>query len=133
HYYPRGSLPGLFRQMARYGRGRVRLCRKHPDTFSLGSFVPGAFLLGLVLGPVLALHFWWLALVYLGCVSLYALALSVACLGIAVKSTDHEMLPWLPVVFPTIHLGAGWGIVRELVAPLVGDSGPRSLSPDQPQ
>src|SRR5262245_38954230 len=31
-YVPRASLRGLFRQMARYGRGRVRLARKHPET-----------------------------------------------------------------------------------------------------
>src|SRR5262249_36769813 len=47
-YYPRASLPGLFRQMVRYGRGRVRLLRKHPDTFSLPGFVPAAFLAGVV-------------------------------------------------------------------------------------
>ena len=34
HYYPRASLRGLFFQMMRYGRGRVRLLRnpKHPQT-----------------------------------------------------------------------------------------------------
>src|SRR5262249_2194741 len=34
HYYPRSCLTGLFRQMMRYGAGRVRLLRKHPETFS---------------------------------------------------------------------------------------------------
>ena len=28
HYHPRSTLSGLFRQMARYGRGRVRLARR---------------------------------------------------------------------------------------------------------
>ena len=51
HYYPRASLVGLFRQMVRYGRGRIRLLRKHPETFSLPGFVPAAFLAGVVLGP----------------------------------------------------------------------------------
>jgi succinoglycan biosynthesis protein ExoA len=133
HYHPRGNLLGLFRQMARYGRGRVRLCRKHPSTFSPGSFIPGALLLGLVFGPVLALHFWWLTLAYFGCVTLYALAVSVACLDIAVKTTDQAMLPWLPIVFPAIHLGAGWGIVQELVAPQPSRPVSRPVTPEQPR
>ncbi len=32
YYYPRTSLPGLFRQMSRYGTGRFRLALKHPKT-----------------------------------------------------------------------------------------------------
>ena len=46
-YFPRSSLRGLFHQMARYGRGRVRLLRKHPETFSPGGFIPAAWLAGL--------------------------------------------------------------------------------------
>ena len=42
---------GLFHQLARYGRGRVRLIRKHPETFSAGGFIPAAWLAGLVDGP----------------------------------------------------------------------------------
>jgi succinoglycan biosynthesis protein ExoA len=116
HYHPRASLGGLFGQLARYGRGRVRLLRKHPDTFSMACFVPGAFLLGLLLGPLLGLLSSWLLLVYAGVVSLYALTVTVACLGCAVGPRDRALLPWLPLVFVTIHLGAGWGIVTELIA-----------------
>jgi GT2 family glycosyltransferase len=114
HYYPRASLGGLLGQLARYGRGRVRLVRKHPETFSVPCFVPGAFLLGLLVGPLLGLLLSWLLLVYAGVVSLYALAVTVACLGCAARSRDREMLPWLPLVFVTIHLAAGWGILTEL-------------------
>jgi succinoglycan biosynthesis protein ExoA len=116
HYHPRATLGGLFGQLARYGRGRVRLLRKHPDTFSIACFVPGAFLLGLVVGPLLALLSTWLLLAYAGVVSLYALAVAVACLGCAAGTRDRALLPWLPLVFVTIHLGAGWGIVTELLA-----------------
>src|SRR5579875_3776875 len=34
YYEPRSSLRALLRQMVRYGRGRVRLMTKHPDTVS---------------------------------------------------------------------------------------------------
>src|SRR5207244_1512553 len=43
-YVPRGSLRGLFQQMVRYGRGRYRLLRKHPDTFSIACLLPAIFL-----------------------------------------------------------------------------------------
>ena len=71
HYHPRSSLSGLFRQMMRYGRGRVRLLRKHPDTFSLPGFVPAAFLAGVVAGPLLACWSSLLALLYLGVLGVY--------------------------------------------------------------
>jgi hypothetical protein len=116
HYHPRASLGGLFGQLARYGRGRVRLLRKHPDTFSIACFVPGAFLLGLLLGPLLGLLSSWLLLAYAGVVGLYAVAVVVATLGCAAGRRDRALLPWLPLVFVTIHLGAGWGIVTELIA-----------------
>ncbi|GHT31184.1 hypothetical protein FACS1894214_2260 [Planctomycetales bacterium] len=42
-YVPRNSLSGLFYQMFRYGKGRVKLFRKHPETFSLKTFGLGGF------------------------------------------------------------------------------------------
>lgn len=113
HYHPRDTLTGLFRQMARYGRGRARLLCKHPETFSLASFIPGVFLLGLLVGPVLSLLSGWLAAVYVGCLGIYLLGVLVGSAMIAVRTTDRAMLPWVPLVFPTIHLGAGWGSVSE--------------------
>src|SRR5262249_37322445 len=47
-YVPRGSVRGLFRQMVRYGRGRVRLARKHSDTVSPRGFMPALFVFGLI-------------------------------------------------------------------------------------
>jgi succinoglycan biosynthesis protein ExoA len=115
-YQPRGTLAGLFRQMARYGRGRVRLLRKHRETFSLGCFVPAAFVLGLIVGPAAAWLSPWLAAAYAGCVSVYLLAVVLTSLCLAVKARDLRLLPWLPAVFFAIHLGAGAGILLEGVA-----------------
>jgi succinoglycan biosynthesis protein ExoA len=113
HYHPRGTLAGLFRQMARYGRGRVRLLRKHRETFSPGCFVPAAFVLGLIGGPAAALLSPWLAATYAGCVGVYLLAVVLASLCLAVKARDLRLLPWLPAVFLAIHAGAGAGILLE--------------------
>jgi succinoglycan biosynthesis protein ExoA len=114
HYHPRATLWGLFRQMARYGRGRVRLARKHPRTRSLKSLLPGLFLLGLLSGP-LVWGWFPLRLAYLGAVALYVAVVLVFTLALSVEHNRRRWLLSLPVVFPTIHLGAGFGILRELL------------------
>jgi polysaccharide deacetylase family protein (PEP-CTERM system associated) len=115
-YHPRATLAGLFRQMQRYGRGRVRLLRKHPETFSAACFIPAAFLVGLAVGPALAGCSPWLAAAYLGAVGLYALAVLLTSATLALRAGDVRLLPWLPLVFAAIHGGAGAGILQEAAA-----------------
>jgi polysaccharide deacetylase family protein (PEP-CTERM system associated) len=112
-YHPRDSLPRLFRQMTRYGRGRVRLLRKHPDTFSLPGFVPGAFVAGLLLGPALACLFGALWYAYAGAVALYAAIVLGTSLSLAIREREPSFAGWLPLVFATVHVGAGWGLLLE--------------------
>jgi succinoglycan biosynthesis protein ExoA len=115
-YHPRDSLGRLFRQMMRYGRGRVRLLRKHPDTFSLPGFLPAAFLAGLLLGPLLGLLLPLLWLPYGGALAVYAFLVTAASASIAWRKRAPGLLPLLPAVFPTIHLGAGAGLLWEALA-----------------
>jgi succinoglycan biosynthesis protein ExoA len=116
HYHPRSSISGLFRQMIRYGRGRVRLLRKHPETFSIACFLPALFLLGLVAGPLIAWHSPWLAATYASAVVVYAAVVVAISIGLSMQARDLRLLPWLPLVFGAIHLGAGFGVLREFVA-----------------
>ena len=114
-YFPRSSLRGLFHQMARYGRGRVRLLRKHPDTFSPGGFIPAAWLAGLLAGPIagLAWHpLWW---IYGGVIAVYLATVVATSATIAVQHRKPQFLGWLPMVFLTVHAGSGWGIIGELL------------------
>ncbi len=113
HYHPRGSLGALFYQLARYGRGRVRLYRKHSETFTLKSMAPGFFLIGLLLGGLMACLHPFLLTAYLLLVGCYFLTLFLFSVRIAWQSGGWLLLPWLPLVFLAIHLGAGWGIVQE--------------------
>jgi succinoglycan biosynthesis protein ExoA len=123
-YHPRASLGGLFRQMVRYGRGRVRLLRKHSETFSLKSLLPGLFLAGLLLGPLLACLWSALWLVYGGIVGVYALTVLLFSVGLSVREGRLDLLPWMPPAFLAIHLGAGVGILREaLTGPERPDGG----------
>jgi hypothetical protein len=115
-YYPRATLAGLFRQMVRYGRGRVRLLRKHPDTFSLPGFAPAAFLGGVVGGSLLA---WWLqplTWAYLGALGSYALVVLLFSLAIGLRRRAPALMPLLPLVFAAIHFGAGTGLWLETIA-----------------
>lgn len=127
HYYPRASLRGLFRQMVRYGRGRVRLLRKHPDTFSVPCLVPAAFLVGLVVGAVAALFSPWLAAAYGAVLAVYVLAVLTGSVAAAAQARNVRILPWLPLVFTTIHLGAGAGFLREWLAGWRRVSWPQSV------
>lgn len=123
HYVPRGTLSGLAFQMNRYARGRVRLCRKHPETFSLKSFGPGFFVTGVLLGPLFGLiHVGFLAF-YLAVLLLYLACLVAESLRLSLKNRRISMLPLLPVVFMTIHFGFGFGLLREF---LFGRRIPRS-------
>ncbi len=114
-YHPRGSLAGLFRQMSRYGRGRVRLLRKHPDTFTVPGFVPGVFVAGLVTGPLLSLCSSVLCLLWLGGLAVYLLTVLLFSVAVALKKRELALLPLLPAVYATIHLGAGTGQWLELL------------------
>ena len=114
-YFPRSSLRGLFHQLARYGRGRVRLVRKHPETFSPGGFIPAVWLAGLALGPVACLAWpplWW---IYTGAIALYTAVVLAASTSLALRHREPRFLAWLPLVFATVHAGSGWGILSELL------------------
>lgn len=115
-YHPRDSLGGVFHQMARYGRGRVRMWRKHSETFSLMSFAPAAFFVGAVAGPLICLgmpvlwHGYWLA------IGIYFMAILAASIQAALQENNLTLLPWLPFVFLAVHLGSAWGLIAELVS-----------------
>jgi glycosyltransferase involved in cell wall biosynthesis len=121
-YHPRDCLSGLFRQMMRYGRGRVRLFRKHPDTFSLASFVPGLFVLGLVVGAALGLISTWAAAGCAAVLAIYLAVLALAGMTLAIRHRNARLLYLVPVVLTSIHLGAGTGIVWECLAAVLGTS-----------
>jgi succinoglycan biosynthesis protein ExoA len=121
-YHPRARFSGLFRQMVRYGRGRLRLLRKHPSTFSFSSLVPGAFLAGLLCGPAAAFVLPMLWPIYAGTLALYVLLVAMTSVALVWRKGELDLLPLLPLVFGAVHLGAGAGLLLEL---LTGRAAPR--------
>lgn len=115
HYHPRANLLGLFRQMVRYGRGRIRLLRKHPETFSLSCFLPAAFVAGVASGPLLACWSSLLLVFNFAVLGSYGIALLLFSLALCVRERDVRLLPLFPLAFLTIHAGAGAGVWCELL------------------
>jgi succinoglycan biosynthesis protein ExoA len=114
-YFPRATLKGVFSQLARYGRGRVRLLRKHPGTFSPAVFVPALFLAGVVLGPLAGIVFPTLFIAYFTVIAVYALAVFGFSATAAMRERSLSLLPWLVAVYPMIHFGAGVGVWWEVM------------------
>jgi succinoglycan biosynthesis protein ExoA len=117
HYAPRSSLRGLYRQLVRYGRGRVRLFRKHPETFSSGMVPPTLFVAGLVAGLPLSLASDVLASVYAGGLLVYAAGVLGVSAWSAARTRRPALFFWLPPVFFTIHFAAGAGMLAEWIRP----------------
>jgi succinoglycan biosynthesis protein ExoA len=115
-YHPRTSLGGLFSQIVRYGRGRMRLLRKHPETFSLGSLLPALFFLGVLLGWTGGFIWSWLWIAYLGVLGLYSGTLFMESTMIAFTQNKFRLWPLLPLVLATVHLASATGVIGELMA-----------------
>lgn len=116
-YYPRESIRGLFKQMMRYGKGRARFIKKHPEAFSMETMIPPVFVLGLSGVVALGILSSWsfglkgaakiTALPYL----LYSAVVLVESFRISIKS-DIKYALYLPAIFFTIHTGLGLGFLR---------------------
>jgi succinoglycan biosynthesis protein ExoA len=119
HYQPRDSLRGLAWQMQRYGRGRARLLMKHPKTLTLPSLVPALFLLGLGASFALGLVIPLFAATFCLTILLYSAALAAFGIGLAIRGRAAELTALFPAVFIAIHVGAGWGVLVELMPALL--------------
>jgi len=116
-YYAARSTPRrLWRQMKRYGRGRVRLARKHAAARSAAQCLPALWLawLPLALATAVLARGAWRA------VSLASLAAYAAVVGgyaiAAGRRHGWRHLLAAPVVFFLIHAGLGAGTWLELVS-----------------
>lgn len=126
-YSPRSSLRSLFHQYFQYGYWKVRVISKHRLPASVRHLVPGAFVLGLLLLPVVGLWWppagWgWLALVAAYGVSSLAAALSVA------RHSGFELVWLMPLVFACYHVGYGAGFIAGIGGMLWPGRSPLKLS-----
>lgn len=122
-YYGRSSFGALCRQYFFYGRGKVRVMRRHPGQVRLRHFIPAIFVLCLLVSGALALISPWFALLFAVIVVCYVLASLLAAINIA-REKRLRYLPLLPAAFACLHLsyGAGflWGVVRYPLQGMLG-------------
>jgi len=118
-YYPRTHLAGLFRQMARYGKGRRRFTRKHPRARTVNQLIPAAFVIGLfALLAALGLYLFsgaktpLLLAVIPYC--LYLLLVAAESIRVAVRNGIRYAIPVPAIVF-IIHFALGYGFLKEAV------------------
>jgi succinoglycan biosynthesis protein ExoA len=116
-YQPRGTLRGLTYQMARYGRGRARLGRKHPATMTAPSLVPPLWLLWLVVGSIASILWPPLALVLFATIAAYLLIVLAESIRVWQAQTSVSLVR-LPFIFTAIHASFGWGYLNETAAGL---------------
>lgn len=106
-YFVRGSLPKLARQYFRYGFWKVRTLLAHPLSVRWRQLVAPAFVLSILVTPLLVHWFGALGALHLG---LYAVAnLAASVLTAANSSWRH--LGVLPLVFLLIHTAWGSGFL----------------------
>jgi succinoglycan biosynthesis protein ExoA len=119
YYYPRKSLWGLFRQLARYGTGRFRLARKHPGTLSIGSLIPFLFTVGMPILLILAAVFQPIRYPFAVLAGAYLVAVLLWSLVLAIRH-NFRYIMILPFIYLAIHTGLGYGFARELLKTIFG-------------
>ncbi len=118
YYQPRNSFRGLFRQMMRYGIGRVRLARKHPESASMSQWVPAvlvaAFAIAIVSGAAAIAWGNWMMAVPAFPAGLFLLTTIAASVHLGWRhGASHALLG--PIAYGCIYLGLGVGMWAELI------------------
>jgi glycosyltransferase involved in cell wall biosynthesis len=132
-YYPRGTLKDLFNQMKRYGRGRFKFIRKHPEVINLDMLILPSFVFGLFLLPCfimgakvfslqsLSIFIRFSSVTLLTLYSLYFLLIQGESIRIA-TTKGFCYFRYLPFIFFVIHFGLGWGFIEGIFDSLIRGS-----------
>lgn len=115
HYSPRQTLRGLFQQLMRYGRGRVRLMRKHPGAATASQFVPAALVGWMVAGALLGTFEFYFRAAYAITMWLYFALIAAYSLQLGIRYGWRHLFT-APFVFFAVHLGLGCGFWAEALA-----------------
>ena len=106
-YTPRGSVSELARQYFASGQWRRRVAEKDASSIRWRQIVPPLTVLGMAGGTLLGLggrRIGWLA------PGTYASAVGLASARVG-RELDAEARRFLPIVFATMHLCWGWGVL----------------------
>jgi glycosyltransferase involved in cell wall biosynthesis len=110
-YRPRSSLRALLRQYWNYGRGRVRVLRKHPEFLRARHLIPSAFLVALAGATIVAIVVPRGAIALAGLAGAYGGALAVA--AWTARPAPRAELALVPPAVACLHAGYGAGMLFE--------------------
>src|SRR5437763_17514 len=82
---------GLWKQMMRYGRGRYRFIRRHPDAISIAQLLPSALVLWLAFGTIGSFWVPMLRIALLVTVSLYGAAVVASSAWLAFSQSWRDL------------------------------------------
>ncbi len=118
-YSPRTSLGGLWKQLVRYGRGRFRFARRHPEALTLAQLVPAAFVAWVIAGGVASFASPLAAKIYTGSLAVYAAIVLLSSMALGLRHGLRHLFA-APFVYLTIHGGLGTGYWAEALDTLLG-------------
>jgi len=109
-YYPRENLLALFKQMRRYGMGRARFVRKHPERLRVEVFVPMLFAIAML--TIAFASFLSRTALYVGFVAAFVYSLVVVSTNVClIRKHSFRGLMAVPIAL-AIHIGLGTGLVE---------------------
>jgi hypothetical protein len=118
NYHPRNTLGQLFRQMMRYGIGRARLSKLHPDAFTIAQLIPAIFVVAVPFGAFLSLLLPQFLFFYAAFLACYLVALLITGIG-NVPMLGFRAAMIIVGALVVIHTGLGIGFIRGLFQPWV--------------
>ena len=110
-YYPRECLRSLFQQQLQYGYWKVRVIQKHKIPASIRHVVPAAFVLSLIILPLMSLASPLAGWACLGLAGAYSVC-NITASFLTARRTGWKIFPLLPVVFTCYHFPYGLGFLR---------------------
>jgi hypothetical protein len=109
--------------MARYGKGRRRFTRKHPEALTINQLIPVGFVIGLcllTLSLLLCLLFGITVPLFFSAVpySLYLLLVTTVTIKITIRDGIQYAIP-VPAILFAIHVALGYGFLKEAAYGLI--------------
>lgn len=111
-YTPRGTIPSICRQFFRYGRNKARVMIEHPESIQARHVAP-PLVVGTLLVSAAAAGVWRNKLLLAPVVG-YGASVAVAAF---VTAKPKRLAAQLSLVFPSMHLSWGMGVLVGILGP----------------
>ena len=108
-YYCRETIPMLAKQYFSYGFWRCKTVLKYPSSFTFRQAIPVILVLGLALSLILTIYnpiIGWLS------PTIYLATTLIMSMILAIKYKQLNLLAYLPIIFPTLHISWGVGFIK---------------------